>query len=138
MASRNIVIKNNTRCFKSALQQSLNFSFLIFFIPFLPFIPVPLAIGTTAMQPPNLGSGFVNHRHHYVHVQFVTVPFCVSSREWGQLPYESNGDANFGLTQLRVIILTPKRIAQGCVQRQNLTSKKQMPSYCVGVSSHQA
>ena len=28
MASRNIVIKNNTRCFKSALQQSLDFSFL--------------------------------------------------------------------------------------------------------------
>ena len=30
MASRNIVIKNNTRCFKSALQQSVDFSFLVF------------------------------------------------------------------------------------------------------------
>ena len=28
MASRNIVIKNNTRCFKSPLQKSLDFSFL--------------------------------------------------------------------------------------------------------------
>ena len=29
MASRNIVIKNNTRCFQSALQQSLDVSFLV-------------------------------------------------------------------------------------------------------------
>ena len=29
MASRNIVIKNNTCCFKSALQKSLDFSFLV-------------------------------------------------------------------------------------------------------------
>ena len=29
MASRNIVVKNNTRCFKSALQQFLDFSFLV-------------------------------------------------------------------------------------------------------------
>ena len=32
MASRNIVIKNNTRCFKSALQWSLDFSFLVLYI----------------------------------------------------------------------------------------------------------
>ena len=32
MASRNIVIKNNTRCFKSALQLSLDFSFLVLYI----------------------------------------------------------------------------------------------------------
>ena len=32
MASLNIVIKNNTRCFKSALQYSLDFSFLVFYI----------------------------------------------------------------------------------------------------------
>ena len=32
MANRNIVIKNNTRCFKSALQQSLDFSFLFLYI----------------------------------------------------------------------------------------------------------
>ena len=30
MASRNIVIKNNTRCFKSALLKSSDFSFLFF------------------------------------------------------------------------------------------------------------
>ena len=29
MAGRNTVIKNNTRCFKSALRQSLDFSFLV-------------------------------------------------------------------------------------------------------------
>ena len=32
MASRNIVVKNNTRCFKSALQQSSDFSFLVLYI----------------------------------------------------------------------------------------------------------
>ena len=32
MASRNIVIKNDTRCFKSALQWSLDFSFLVLYI----------------------------------------------------------------------------------------------------------
>ena len=32
MASRNIVIKNNTRCFKSALQWSLDFSFLVVYL----------------------------------------------------------------------------------------------------------
>ena len=32
MASRNIVVKNNTRCFKSALQLSSDFSFLVLYI----------------------------------------------------------------------------------------------------------
>ena len=32
MASPNIVIKNNIRCFKSALQQSLDFLFLVLYI----------------------------------------------------------------------------------------------------------
>ena len=32
MASRNIVIKSNIRCFKSALQQSLDFLFLVLYI----------------------------------------------------------------------------------------------------------
>ena len=130
MASRNIVIKNNTRCFKSALQQSLNFSFLIFFIPFLPFILVPLAIATINATAKRVVSSTID----------TTTCTCNLLPSRSVSAPESGGSSHMKvmgmqiLVSLRVIILTPKRIAQGCVQRRNLTYKKQMPSYCVGVS----
>ena len=82
MASRNIVIKNNTRFFKSA-QFAVVFG-LLFLDILHPFFAIhSCAFSHSNNQCNRQKSGFVNHRHHYVHVQFVTVPFCVSSREWG-------------------------------------------------------
>ena len=62
MASQNIPIKHNTRCFKSALQYSLDFSFLFLFL--VSCLPEKHKFSGTNQKPERrrpFGTGLVRH-----------------------------------------------------------------------------
>ena len=112
MASRNIVIKNNTRFFKSA-QFAVVFELLVFdiFHPFLPFSPVPLAIATINATAKRVVSSTIDTTTCTCNL---LLSRSVSAPEGGGSSHMKVMGMQI-LVLLRVIILTPKRIAQGCV-----------------------